>query len=87
MTGRTIVTGSSPEPLIAEASAEIMHFLSCQLPYIDYWGLLGKFINHGLAAQGAVGELIGRALSISAMDVAINNYRIHSYVNSNTRHR
>jgi hypothetical protein len=70
---QTIVTGSSPEPLIAEASAQIMHYdISKNKPYIDYWSLLGKFVDHGLAAQGAIGELIGRALSISAMDRAIN---------------
>ena len=39
---------------------------------MDFWDLLGKFVNHGLAAQGAIGELIGRALSISAMDRAID---------------
>jgi hypothetical protein len=75
---RTIVTGSSPEPLIAEASAQIMHYRIMSEPgepYIDYWGLLGKFIDHGLAAQGAIGELIGRALSISAMDRAIGKLR------------
>ena len=71
--GQTIVTGSSPEPLIAEASAQIMHYhLEGNNTYLDYWGLLDKFVDHGLAAQGAVGELIGHALSISAMDRAIN---------------
>ena len=68
-----IVTGSSSEPLVAEASAQIMHFcLESNKPYFDYWGLLEKFVDHGLLAQGAIGELIGRALSISAMDCAIN---------------
>ena len=67
------VTGSSPEPLVAEASAQIMHFcLESNKAYFDYWGLLEKFVDHGLLAQGAIGELIGRALSISAMDCAIN---------------
>jgi len=69
----TIITGSSPEPLIAEASAQIMHYT---LPngelFIKLWPLLWKYIDCGLAAQGATGELIGRALSISAMDRAIN---------------
>jgi len=69
----TIVTGSSPEPLIAEASAQIMHYrLPNGEPFIKLWGLLWKYIDHGLAAQSATGELIGRALSISAMDGAIN---------------
>jgi len=69
----TIVTGSSPEPLVAEASAQIMyHTLENNEPYMDLWYLLGKFVGHGLAAQGAIGELIGRALSISAMDHAIH---------------
>jgi hypothetical protein len=67
-----IVTGSSPEPLIAEASAQIMNYsLMNKEPYMDLWTLLGKFIDHGLASQGPIGELIGRALSISAMDRAI----------------
>lgn len=71
---QTIVTGSSSEPLIAEASAQIMHHvLDNEEPYLDMWNLLGEFVNHGLAAQGAIGELIGRALSISAMDRAIDN--------------
>jgi hypothetical protein len=69
---QTIVTGSSPEPLIAEASAQIMHHtFENKEPYMDLWGLLEEFVDHGLAAQGAIGELIGRALSISAMDHAI----------------
>jgi hypothetical protein len=71
---QTIVTGSSPEPLIAEASAQIMYFhtLENNKPYMDLWSLLGQFVDHGFAAQGAIGELIGRALSISAMDHAID---------------
>jgi len=70
---QTIVTGSSPEPLVAEASAQIMHFsLNSSQLYMDYWGLLEKFVDHGLAAQGDIGELIGRTLSISAMDCAID---------------
>ena len=71
-----IVTGSSSEPLIAEAAAQIMHFKITEngntVPYMDFWHLLGKFVEHGLAAQGAIGGLIGRALSISAMDRAIH---------------
>ena len=67
------MSGSSSEPLIAEASAQIMnHTLVNNKPYMDVWNLLSKFVNHGLAAQGAIGELIGRALCISAMDRAIN---------------
>lgn len=69
---QTMVTGSSPEPLIAEASAEIMNYSMKGQPYMDLWDLLGKFVDHGLASQGAIGELIGRALSISAMDRVIN---------------
>jgi len=73
-----IITGSSSEPLIAEASAQIMNFLvekPCQWdeePYMDLWGLLGNFVNEDLAAEGTIGDLIGRALSISAMDCAIH---------------
>ena len=69
---RTIVTGSPPEPLVAEASARIMHYHLDQEPYMDYWNLLREFVDRGLAAQGSIGELIGRALSIFAMDCAIN---------------
>ena len=69
----TIVTGSSPEPLTAEASAQIMHYTFPNgKPFMKLWELLWKYIDHGLAAQGATGELIGRALSISAMDHAVN---------------
>ena len=71
--GRTIMTGSSPEPLIAEASAVIMHYRLKNGPYFDYWSLLEKFVDRGLAPQDAIGDLIGRALSISAMDCAINS--------------
>jgi hypothetical protein len=73
---QVIVTGSSPEPLIAEASAEIMHHdvknNGKQEPYIDVWGLLGKFVDDGLMVQGSIGELIGRTLSILAVDNAID---------------
>ena len=69
----TIVTGSSPEPLIAEASAEIMEYrLPNGEPFIKLWDLLWKYVDHGLTAPCATGELIGHALSISAMDRAIN---------------
>ena len=67
--------GSSPESLLAEAAAEIMY---CRIgpggveePYMDVWHLLGEYIEHGLAVQGDIGELIGRALNISAMDRTI----------------
>jgi hypothetical protein len=70
---RIIMTRSSPEPLIAEASAQIMHHpLGSKGPYMDLWSLLGSYVNGGLAAQSAIGELISRALSISAMDHAIH---------------
>ncbi|KAF8512928.1 hypothetical protein BU17DRAFT_95797 [Hysterangium stoloniferum] len=72
---QTIVTGSSPEPLIAEASAQIMNYNMNGSRYMDLWHLLMEFVDHGLAWQGAIGELIGRALSISAMDHAINGLR------------
>lgn len=71
--GYAVVTGSSPEPLIAEASAQMMnHVLLSGIPFMDLWSLLEKFIDHGLAWQGAVEVLIGRSLSISAMDRAID---------------
>jgi hypothetical protein len=70
------VTGSSPEPLLAEAAADIMHCcigpVGNEKPYMNVWCLLGEFIEHGLIAQGDIGGLIGRALSISAMDRAID---------------
>ena len=71
-----LVTGSCPEPLIAEASAQIMNHCiegpAVQKPFMDLWGLLKKYVEDGLVAQGTVGELIGRVLSITAMDAAIN---------------
>lgn len=71
---RVIVTGSSPEPLIAEASAEVMHHcLTNGTPYMDIWKPLSKFINDGVIALGTIGELIGRVLSILAMDRAIDS--------------
>jgi len=70
---QTIITGSSSEPLIAEASAQIMnHTLLDKKRYMNVWNLLSEFVNHGLVTQGAIGELIGRTLCISAMDRAIN---------------
>ena len=73
-----IITGSSSEPLIAEASAQIMNFSvekpyqRGEEPYMDLWGLLGEFVNEDLAAEGTFGDLIGRSLSTSAMDCAIH---------------
>jgi len=71
-----IVTGSSSEPLMAEASAQLMNYVvlgsADRKPLFDVWGSLGEFVRVGLAAQGTVGELIGRALSMTAMDKAIN---------------
>ena len=49
-----IIIGSSAEPLIAEASAQIMNFSVEKHwdiePYMDLWGLLGQFVNQDLAA-------------------------------------
>jgi hypothetical protein len=76
----TMVTGSSPEPLVAEAAAQMMHFRVPNLRnqvYIDVWKLLGGFVEAGFAPQGTVGELIGRALSILAMDDAIDQLKNH----------
>jgi hypothetical protein len=71
-----MVTGSSPEPLIAEASAQIMHHCidrdGKEVPFMDVWQLLQQFVEQGLAPQGTIGELIGRVLSILAMDHAID---------------
>ena len=72
-----MMTGSSSEPLVAEASAEIMNSTigdlgRYQSAYMDTWKLLGEFVDLGLAVQGTIGQLIGRALSISAMDRAID---------------
>jgi hypothetical protein len=78
---QVMVTGSSPEPLIAEASAQIMH--SCiggngnEKAYMNMWDLLVKFVDEGLVPQGTIGELIGRVLSISAMDRAIHALTKH----------
>ena len=71
---RVAITGSSPEPLIAEAAAITMYYrIENGAPYMDVWTLLGKFIDDGLAPQGTIGELIGRVFSILAMDRAIQN--------------
>jgi len=66
------MTGSSPEPLIAEAAAMAMNYcIENGPPYMDVWNLLSQFIDEGLMAQGSVGELIWRTFSILAMDRAI----------------
>ena len=39
------------------------------VPYFNYWGLLRELVDRGLAEQNSI---IGHALSISAMDCAIN---------------
>jgi hypothetical protein len=73
----TTLTGSSSEPLVAEAAAELMH-LNVKVngkvvPYLDVWALLVEFVETGLLPQGDIGELLGRVLSIFAMDLAIDN--------------
>jgi hypothetical protein len=46
-----IVTGSSSEPIIAEAATEVMQYsLNNGNPYMDFWALFGEFVDHGLAA-------------------------------------
>ena len=71
----TIVTGSSPEPLIAEASAELMHssviINGKETPFMEVWKLLVQFVERGLLPQGTIGQLLGRVFSIFAMDRAI----------------
>jgi hypothetical protein len=39
---------------------------------MDVWHLLGDFVHEGLLAPGTIGELIGRVLSILAVDSAIS---------------
>lgn len=69
-----VVSGSSPEPLIAEAAAQIMNWrIDNGAAYMNVWDLLLEYVNKGLWGQGDIGELIGRTLSILAMDAAINN--------------
>jgi hypothetical protein len=74
----TMVTGNSPEPLVAEGSAQLMHM---ELPsnngkkYMNVWDLLVQYCEGGLLPQGTIGELLGRALSIFAMDRAIEATR------------
>lgn len=76
-----MVTGSSSEPLVAEASAQIMNYRVGTNPnqqaYMDVWGLLGDYVDQGLLPQGTIGELIGRVLSILAMDNAIDALSEH----------
>ena len=63
--------GPSPEPLLEEPATQIMHY--CIGPKgkeetcMNLWHLLGKFIEHNLAAQGNIGEL-----SIFVIDCAIH---------------
>ena len=64
---------NSPEPLIAEAAAQIMNGSDTMTLAMDTWELLLEYVNNGLGGQGDIGELIGHALSILAMDAAINN--------------
>lgn len=69
----TIASGSPPEPLIAEASAQLMYetLETKNEPYMDIWELVLEFVDEGFLPQGSVGELLGRVLSILAMDRAI----------------
>jgi hypothetical protein len=67
-----MVSGSSPEPLIAEASAQLMHATIGNQPYMDVWDLVIQFIDIGFLPQGSIGELLGRVIGIRAMDRAIN---------------
>jgi hypothetical protein len=74
----TVVTGSPPEPLIAEASAMLMHArLNNNVPFMDVWQLVIQFVDEGLLPQGNVGELLGRVFSILAMDRAIEAKPTH----------
>jgi hypothetical protein len=72
---QAIISGSSPEPLIAEASAQLMHsnIEGGTVPFMNVWALLVDFVDRGLLPQGTVGELLGRVLSILAMDRAIES--------------
>jgi len=72
---QTIASGSSSEPVVAEASAQLMHsnLEDSPLPFMDTWALLVEFVDRGLLPQGTVGELLGRVLSIFAMDRAIES--------------
>jgi hypothetical protein len=48
-----------------EASAQVKNFhLINNEAYINLWGLMGNVCDHGLALQGAIGELISHTLSI-----------------------
>jgi hypothetical protein len=71
----SIVSGSSSEPVIAEASAQLMHsnIEGDTKPYMNIWDLIVEYIDGGLLPQGTVGELLGCVLSIFAMDVAIES--------------
>src|SRR5271170_4983405 len=75
----TMVTGSSPEPLIAEAAAVIMHHtFDDGKPYMNVWNLLTQFVEQGLLPQGTIGELLGRYISILAMDDHILGTETHT---------
>jgi hypothetical protein len=68
-----MISGSSPEPLIAEAAAQIMNAINQNVPYTNVWDLLLGYVDNGLGGQGDIGELIGRTLSILAVDAVIKN--------------
>jgi hypothetical protein len=71
----SMVSGSSSEPIIAKASAQLMHsnIEGDTRPYMNVWDLIVQYVKQGLLLQGAVGELLGRVLSIFAMDRAIES--------------
>jgi hypothetical protein len=73
-----IASGSSPEPLIAEASAQLMHasLETKDMPFMDVWNLVIQFVDEGFLPQGTIGELLGRVISIVAMDRAIEGVPI-----------
>ncbi|KAF9487191.1 hypothetical protein BDN71DRAFT_1514213 [Pleurotus eryngii] len=64
-------SGSPSEPIISIACAELMHARIDSKPYFHFWnhviGHIAKHENH----SGHIGELIGRAFSIDAMDRVI----------------
>ncbi|KAF7420956.1 hypothetical protein PC9H_011475 [Pleurotus ostreatus] len=68
-----IISGSSSEPLVAEAAAIVMNSDRSASKPMAVWRILAQYVTQGLMGQGDAGELLGRTISIMAMDRAISS--------------
>ncbi|KAF4586317.1 hypothetical protein EYR38_010592 [Pleurotus pulmonarius] len=67
-----IISGSSSEPLVAEAAAIVMNSDWSDREPMAVWRILAEYVSQGLMGQGDAGALLGRTISIMAMDRAIS---------------